>query len=153
MSSWSRGSVPSSHARGQQFEPRRRQYFKLLLDPGDFHSNPSRLLSFSKSETVLWTLAKIYYIIILPFPSISYYFHIPKIFLNFFLLLSKALFQTYWSTGIRWGWRENLLGQAVVSGLEPLTHGMGTWNAASRPAWPNAFYLRFDLCRWNSPWS
>ena len=30
-----RGSVPSSHTRGQQFEPRRRQYFKLLLDPED----------------------------------------------------------------------------------------------------------------------
>ena len=59
--SWSRGSVPSSHARGQQFEPRRRQYFKLLLDPGDFHSNPSGLLSFNKSETVLWTTAKYYY--------------------------------------------------------------------------------------------
>ena len=29
-SSWSRGSVPSSHARGQRFKPRRRQYFKLL---------------------------------------------------------------------------------------------------------------------------
>ena len=59
-----RGSVPSSHARGQRFEPRRRQYFKLLLDPGDFHSNPSRLLSFNKSETVLWTIAKmlLYYI-------------------------------------------------------------------------------------------
>ena len=60
-SSWSRGSVPSSHARGQRFEPRRRQYFKLLLDPGDFHSNPSGLLSFNKSETVLWTIAKILY--------------------------------------------------------------------------------------------
>ena len=48
-SSWSRGSVPSSHAKGQQFEPRCRQYFKLLLDPGDFHSNPSGLLSFNKS--------------------------------------------------------------------------------------------------------
>ena len=58
-SSWSRGSVPSSHARGQWFEPRRRKYFKLLLDPGDFHSNPSGLLSFNKSETVLWTIAKI----------------------------------------------------------------------------------------------
>ena len=55
--SWSRGSVPSSHARGQRFEPRRWQYFKLLLDPGDFHSNPSGLLSFNKSETVLWTIA------------------------------------------------------------------------------------------------
>ena len=32
--------------------------FKLLLDPGDFHSNPSGLLSFNKSETVLWTIAK-----------------------------------------------------------------------------------------------
>lgn len=53
------GSVPSSHARGQRFEPRRWQYFKLLLDPGDFHSNPSGLLSFNKSETVLWTIAKI----------------------------------------------------------------------------------------------
>ena len=58
-SSLSRGSVPSSYARGQRFEPWRRQYFKLLLDPGDFHSNPSRLLSFNKSETVLWTIAKI----------------------------------------------------------------------------------------------
>ena len=58
--SWSRGSVPSSHARGQRFEPRRRQYFKLLLDLGDFHSNPSTLLSFNKSETVLWTIAKYY---------------------------------------------------------------------------------------------
>ena len=65
-SSWSRGSVPNSHARGQRFEPRRRQYFKLLLDPGDFHSIPSRLLSFNKSESVLWTLAKkLYYIIII----------------------------------------------------------------------------------------
>ena len=27
-----RGSVPSSHARGQRFEPRCRQYFKLLCD-------------------------------------------------------------------------------------------------------------------------
>ena len=43
----------------QWFEPRRRQYFKLLLDLGDFHSNPSGLLSFNKSETVLWTIAKI----------------------------------------------------------------------------------------------
>ena len=34
--SWSRGSVSSSHARGQRFEPQRWQYFKLLLDPGDF---------------------------------------------------------------------------------------------------------------------
>ena len=34
---------------------------KLLLDPGDFHSNQGRLLSFNKSETVLWTIAKIYY--------------------------------------------------------------------------------------------
>ena len=33
---------------------------------------------------------------------------------NIFLLLSKALFQTYWRTAIRWGWSENLLGQAVV---------------------------------------
>ena len=32
---------------------------KLLLDPGDLHSNPSRLLSFNKSETLLWTIAKI----------------------------------------------------------------------------------------------
>jgi hypothetical protein len=32
---------------------------KLLLDPGDFHSNPSGLLSFNKSETVLWTIAKV----------------------------------------------------------------------------------------------
>ena len=48
------------HARGHWFEPQRRQYFKLLLDPGDFHSNPSGLLSFNKSETVLlWTIAKI----------------------------------------------------------------------------------------------
>ena len=30
-----------------------------MLDPGDFHSNPSGLLSFNKSETVLWTIAKI----------------------------------------------------------------------------------------------
>ena len=58
-SSWSRGSFPSSHARGQRFEPRRQQYFKLLLDPGDFHSNPSGLLYFNKSETVLWTITKI----------------------------------------------------------------------------------------------
>ena len=28
--------------------------------------------------------------------------------------MSKALFQTYWRTAIRWGWSENLLGQAVV---------------------------------------
>ena len=69
-SSWSRGSVPSSHARGQRFEPRRRQYFKLLLDPGDFHSNPSRLLSFNKSKTVLWTIAKILYIILLLYFSL-----------------------------------------------------------------------------------
>ena len=48
-----------SHARGKWFEPRCRQYYKLLLDPGDFHSNPSGLLSFNKSETVLWTIAKI----------------------------------------------------------------------------------------------
>ena len=41
-SSWSRGSVPSSHTRGQRFEPRRRQYFKLLLDPGDFSLQPQR---------------------------------------------------------------------------------------------------------------
>ena len=54
------GRVPSSHARGQWFEPRCWQYFKLLLDPGDFHTNPSGLLSFNKSETVLWTIAKIY---------------------------------------------------------------------------------------------
>ena len=32
---------------------------KLLLDPGDFHSNPSGLLSVNKSEKVLWTIAKI----------------------------------------------------------------------------------------------
>ena len=31
-----------------------------------------------------------------------------------FLLLSKALFQTYWRTAICWGWSENLLSQAVV---------------------------------------
>ena len=55
-SSWSRGSFPSSHARGQRFEPRCWLYFKLLLDTGDFHSNASGLLSFNKSETVLWTL-------------------------------------------------------------------------------------------------
>ena len=59
FTSWSRGSFPSSHARGQRFQPRHRQYFKLLLDPGDFHSNPSGLLSFNKSETVLWTIAKL----------------------------------------------------------------------------------------------
>ena len=59
VSFWFRGSVPSSQARGQWFKPRRQQYFKLLLDPGDFHSNPSRLLSFNKSETVLWTIAKL----------------------------------------------------------------------------------------------
>ena len=58
-SSWSRGSVPSSRARGQLFEPRCWHYLKLMLDPGDFHSNPSGLLSFNKSETVLWTIAKI----------------------------------------------------------------------------------------------
>ena len=34
----------------------------------------------------------------------------------------------------RWGWSENLLDQAVASWLEPLSPGMGTWNAASRPA-------------------
>ena len=39
-------------------ELRRRQYFKLLLDPGNFHSNPSGFLFFNKSETVLWTIAK-----------------------------------------------------------------------------------------------
>ena len=39
-SSWSRGNVPSSHAREQQFKPRRRQYFKLLLDPGYFSLQP-----------------------------------------------------------------------------------------------------------------
>ena len=64
-SSWSRGSVPSSHASGQQFEPRRQQYFILLLDPGEFHSTPSGLLSFHKSETGLWTIAKYYYYIII----------------------------------------------------------------------------------------
>ena len=41
-SSWSKGRVPSSHARGQRFKPRRRQYFKLLLDPGDFSLQPQR---------------------------------------------------------------------------------------------------------------
>ena len=34
------GRVPSSHARGQRFEPRCWQYFKLLLDPGDFSLQP-----------------------------------------------------------------------------------------------------------------
>ena len=58
-------SIPSSHATGQRFEPRHRQYFKLLLDPGDFHSNPSGLLSFNKSETVLWTIAKILLLLLL----------------------------------------------------------------------------------------
>ena len=66
-SSWSRGSVPSYHARGQRFEPRCQQYFKLLLDPGDFHSNPSGLLSFNKSEKVLWTIAKILLLLLLLF--------------------------------------------------------------------------------------
>ena len=42
-SSWSRGSVPSSHARGHRFEPQRRQYFKLLLDPGDFSLQSQRI--------------------------------------------------------------------------------------------------------------
>ena len=51
-SSWSRCSIPSSHARKQRFKPWRRQYFILLLDPA------RGLLSFSKSETVLWTIAK-----------------------------------------------------------------------------------------------
>ena len=41
--SWSRGSVPSSHARGQWFKPQRRQYFKLLLDPGDFLLEPQQI--------------------------------------------------------------------------------------------------------------
>ena len=45
---------------GQQFETQHQQNFKLLLDPGDFHSNLSGLLSFNKSEKVLWTIAKIY---------------------------------------------------------------------------------------------
>ena len=40
--SWSKGSIPSSHARGQRFEPQRWQYFKLLLDPGDFSLQPKR---------------------------------------------------------------------------------------------------------------
>ena len=43
MSSLSRGSVPSSYARGQQFEPRCRQYLKLLLDPGDLSLKPLRI--------------------------------------------------------------------------------------------------------------
>ena len=55
----------SSHARGQRFEPRRWQYFKLLLDLRDFHSNPSRLLSFNKSETVLWTIPKLLLLLLL----------------------------------------------------------------------------------------
>ena len=54
-----RSSVPNSHARGQRFEPRRQQYYKPMLDPRDFHSNPSGLLSFNKSETVLSTYQKI----------------------------------------------------------------------------------------------
>ena len=33
---------------------------------------------------------------------------------HFFLLLSKALFQTNLRTAICWGWSENLLGQSVV---------------------------------------
>ena len=37
-----------------------------------------------------------------------------RLIIIIFLLLSKALFQTYWRTAIRWGWSENLLGQAVV---------------------------------------
>ena len=32
--------------------PRRRQYFKLLVDPGDFHSNPSGFLSFNTSVCI-----------------------------------------------------------------------------------------------------
>ena len=44
-------------------------------------------------------------------------------FLFFIFLLSKALFQTYWRTTIRWGWSENLLGHAVV------------WNTASVGHW------------------
>ena len=32
----------------------------IHVNPADFHSNPSGLLSFNKSETVLWTIAKIY---------------------------------------------------------------------------------------------
>jgi hypothetical protein len=39
--------------------PNADSFSKLLLDPGDFHSNPSGLPSFNKSETVLWTIAKI----------------------------------------------------------------------------------------------
>ena len=38
-------------------------YF-LRIDQGNFHSKPSGLLSFNKSETVLWTIAKILYYII-----------------------------------------------------------------------------------------
>ena len=36
-------AVPSSHARGQRFKPRHPQYFKLLLDPGDFSLQPQRI--------------------------------------------------------------------------------------------------------------
>ena len=35
-SGWSRGSVPSSHARGQRFEPQRRQYFQTTAWPRRF---------------------------------------------------------------------------------------------------------------------
>ena len=56
-SSWFRGSVPSSQARGQRFKPRRRQYFKLLwprrfFTPTPVESlpnlNPAFLLSASR---------------------------------------------------------------------------------------------------------
>ena len=43
-SSWSRGSVPSSHARGQRFKPRRRQYFKLLWPRRFFTPTPAESL-------------------------------------------------------------------------------------------------------------
>ena len=36
------------------------------------------------------------------------------IIIKIFLLLPKALLQTYRRTAIRWGWIENLLGQSVV---------------------------------------
>ena len=43
---------------------------------------------------------------------------------NNILLLSKAMFQTYWRTAIRWGWSENLLGTLPLDQLEFESHNL-----------------------------
>ena len=78
--------------------------FWWIADFGCFEKTSEKKSEFTEFSTRLWKISN--WVILSTFLCI--------IILIIFLLLSKALFQTYWRTAIRWGWSENLLGQAVV---------------------------------------